>query len=53
MYAPVVTRFKTYGVELQGAARAYADAISALPPMVEWYAAAKDEPWSIPESDAA
>lgn len=53
MYAPVVTRFKTYGVELQGAARAYADAILALPPMVEWYAAAKVEPWSIPENDAA
>ena len=53
MYAPVVTRFKTYGVELQGAARAYADAILALPPMVEWYAAGKAEPWSMPENDAA
>ena len=53
MYAPVVTRFKTYGVELQGAARAYAEAILALPRMVEWYAAAKAEPWSMPENDAA
>jgi glutathione S-transferase len=35
MYAPVVTRFNTYGVELHGAARAYADAILALPPMQE------------------
>jgi glutathione S-transferase len=52
MYAPVVTRFKTYGVELQGAARSYAEAILALPPMIEWYAAGKAEPWSMPENDA-
>jgi glutathione S-transferase len=53
MYAPVVTRFNTYGVELHGAARAYADAILALPPMLEWFAAGKAEPWSMPENDAA
>jgi hypothetical protein len=40
-------------VELRGAARAYADAILALPPMQEWFAAAKAEPWSIAENDAA
>lgn len=53
MYAPVVTRFNTYGVELHGAARAYADAILALPPMREWSAAGKVEPWSMAENDAA
>ena len=53
MYAPVATRFKTYGVELRGAAGSYAEAILALPPMVEWYAAGKAEPWSMPENDAA
>jgi glutathione S-transferase len=53
MYAPVVTRFTTYGVTLEGAARAYADAILALPPMLEWFAAAKAEPWTIAETDAA
>jgi glutathione S-transferase len=53
MYAPVVTRFNTYGVDLHGAAGAYADAILALPPMREWFAAAKAEPWSMPENDAA
>ena len=53
MYAPVVTRFTTYGVTLEGVARAYADTILALPPMREWFAAAKAEPWTIAETDAA
>jgi glutathione S-transferase len=53
MYAPVVTRFNTYGVELHGAARAYADAILALPPMREWFAAGQAKPWSIAEYEAA
>jgi glutathione S-transferase len=53
MYAPVVTRFNTYGVALEGTARAYADAILALPPMREWFAAAAAEPWTIAETDAA
>jgi glutathione S-transferase len=53
MYAPVVTRFNTYGVALHGEARAYADAILALPAMQEWFAAGKAEPWSMPENDAA
>ncbi len=43
MYAPVVLRFATYGVPLEGAARAYADTILALPPMQEWLAAGRDE----------
>ena len=53
MYAPVVTRFTTYGVALEGTSRAYADAILGLPPMREWFAAAKVEPWTIAETDAA
>jgi glutathione S-transferase len=53
MYAPVVTRFNTYGVALEGTARAYADAILAMPPMREWFAAAAAEPWTIAETDAA
>jgi hypothetical protein len=47
------TRFTTYGVALEGTARAYADAILALPPMREWFAAAKAEHWTITETDAA
>jgi len=44
MYAPVATRFKTYGVDLDGAAKAYADAILSHPLMLEWTEAAKAEP---------
>ena len=41
MYAPAVTRFRTYGVELSrfgddGTGAAYMDAILALPAMSEW-----------------
>ncbi len=45
MYAPVVTRFVTYGVAVDETARAYMDAVLALPAMQEWTAAAKAEPW--------
>ncbi len=44
MYAPVVLRFLTYGVKLEGAAAAYADAVRALPAVREWLAAARVEP---------
>ncbi|MEO8552890.1 MAG: glutathione S-transferase family protein [Kofleriaceae bacterium] len=44
MYAPVVTRFKTYGVELSAVSQAYADAVLALPAMRAWYADAALEP---------
>jgi glutathione S-transferase len=47
MYAPVATRFATYGVPLDPVCAAYRDAIFALPPMREWVAAAKAEPWSM------
>jgi glutathione S-transferase len=41
MYAPVATRFRTYGVDLSrfgddGASTAYAEAILALPAMEDW-----------------
>ena len=47
MFAPVVTRFVTYGFTLPGFAQAYAEAIIAHPWMEEWYAAAAEEPWTI------
>lgn len=47
MFAPVVTRFETYVVELDAGARAYSSAVLALPAMKEWYAAAESEPWVI------
>jgi glutathione S-transferase len=43
MFAPVVLRFDTYGVELSGAARDYAEAVKALPALREWAAAARTE----------
>ena len=43
LYAPVVTRFQTYDVALDGALAAYSRLILAWPAMVEWAAAAKAE----------
>lgn len=51
MYAPVVTRFDTYGGELAPDIRAYCDAVLATPAMVEWYAEAAKEPWPEPRPD--
>ena len=42
-YAPVVTRFETYGIHLPAIAQAYAQRILALAPMREWESAAKME----------
>jgi glutathione S-transferase len=49
MYAPVVTRFRTYDVTLPPQLDAYADAIMSMPEMAEWIAAAKAEPEEIEE----
>ena len=43
-YAPVVTRFVTYGVELDAECAAYRDAVLALPAMKRWEEAARAEP---------
>ena len=47
MYAPVVTRLRTYGVTVDSDTDAYCKAILAHPPMKEWIDAAKNEPWLI------
>jgi len=52
MYAPVVTRFTTYGVPLPGPASAYREAVMATPAMVEWITAAKAETWIIDQAEA-
>ena len=44
MFAPVASRFATYEPELGAVARAYVDAIHALPAMREWIEAARTEP---------
>ncbi len=47
MFAPVVTRFQTYGIEVDPVCRAYCDAMLALPAMEQWISAAMAEPWTI------
>ncbi|MFM9844323.1 MAG: glutathione S-transferase family protein [Dongiaceae bacterium] len=47
MFAPVTTRFVTYGVPLDSVCAAYVEAVTALPAMQSWIAAAKVEPWTI------
>ena len=44
MFAPVTTRFTTYGVELDAACRGYVAAIAALPAMKRWCEDAAAEP---------
>lgn len=46
MYAPVVTRFQTYAVELDPVSDAYAQAVLNWPGVAAWCAAAAAEPWS-------
>ena len=49
MYAPVVTRFLTYHVKLDPACEAYCAKIMAMPEMIEWVEAAKQEPRQLEE----
>jgi len=51
MYAPVASRFRTYGIEVSAAARAYMEAIFALPAWQAWQAAAMQEPWLLPHDE--
>ena len=51
MYAPVVTRLRTYGVKLDGDTEAYCNAVMAYPPMKDWVEAAKHEPWLIASAE--
>ena len=44
MFAPVTTRFRTYGVALDAQLQAYSDAIAALPAMQAWQRDAASEP---------
>jgi glutathione S-transferase len=51
MYAPVVSRFVTYAVDVSPASRAYMDAMTALPAWAEWRAAALKEEWVLPKEE--
>jgi len=46
-YAPVVTRFRTYKIQLERDAYSYCETIITLPAMQEWIAAARNEPMII------
>jgi len=48
MFAPVATRFVTYGVDLDALCRTYVDTTFALPWMQEWVADAAREPQTRP-----
>jgi len=52
MYAPVCTRFLTYGVKVDRLSQDYCDTIMNLPEMIEWVEAAKAEPDAVEELDA-
>ena len=47
MFAPVATRFRTYGVTLDRNSQDYADALLARPAFREWEQAARAETWTI------
>ena len=47
MYAPVVTRFVTYGVPVPSFAAVYMKAVLSHPHVAEWIDKAQDEPWVI------
>jgi glutathione S-transferase len=52
-FLPIATRFRTYGVRLGSDSQRYADALLADPTFAIWEAAAKAEPFSMPQWDAA
>jgi glutathione S-transferase len=51
MYAPVVSRFRTYKVALDAEAQAYCDAVWSRPAMQEWAQAATNEPMVIESAE--
>jgi len=51
MYAPVVSRFHTYTVDVNAGARAYMDAVMALPAWREWREAGVKETWVLPQDE--
>jgi len=49
MFAPVVSRFRTYGLPLTGPAAAYAEAVWNDPDFQMWYEAARSETLRVPK----
>jgi glutathione S-transferase len=53
MFAPVVTRFITYGVKLPPFAQQYMKAVLSHPDVNDWIDQAQDEPWVIEQYETA
>lgn len=51
MYAPVCTRFRTYGIPIDKVAQAYSETIFADPDFAAWDKAAEAETWTMPHAD--
>jgi glutathione S-transferase len=51
MFAPVVTRFRTYDVSLDSDCKTYCEAVMNMPAMQEWVEAAQAEPDEMVELD--
>ena len=51
MFAPVVSRFSSYQVALDGTAADYADTVMSDPPMQLWHESALLEPWIIEDCE--
>jgi len=51
MFAPIVSRFTSYAVEMNETCQTYMDAVQALPAMCAWSEAARIEPWTIEEEE--
>jgi glutathione S-transferase len=51
MYAPVVSRFHTYAIEVGAVARDYMHAVMDIPAWKEWREAALREPWLLPHNE--
>lgn len=47
MFAPIVSRLTTYGVDTDPVSEDYMNAIQALPAMQAWNDAARTEPWTV------
>ena len=51
IYAPVVSRFTSYGIPVPGFAQAYMQAVWEHPWMQAWVSAAEEEEWTIEQFD--
>ena len=52
MYAPVVSRFHTYSIEVDAVCQSYMDAVQAHPAYEQWLAEAAAEPWVLAQNES-